>query len=55
MTLTLLLDLDLLCGSLSSLLPYAYHPSVAELCIKYKVNMVTASYLSKPMMDLHDQ
>ena len=37
-----------------SLLPYTFHPSIAELCIKYKVNMVTASYLSKPMMDLHD-
>jgi alpha-aminoadipic semialdehyde synthase len=38
-----------------SLLPYSFHPSIAELCIKYKVNMVTASYLTKPMQNLHDQ
>lgn len=38
-----------------SLLPYSYHPSIAETCIKYKVNMVTASYLSKGMQDLHDR
>jgi alpha-aminoadipic semialdehyde synthase len=38
-----------------SLLPFSFHPSVAELCIKYKVNMVTASYLTKPMQMMHDQ
>ena len=38
-----------------SLLPYSYHPVIAELCIKYKVNMVTASYLTKSMQNLHDQ
>lgn len=38
-----------------SLLPYSLHPRIAELCIKYKVNMVTASYLSKQMSDLDEQ
>ena len=38
----------------NSLLPYTYHPFIAELCIKYKVNMVTASYLSKQMQELHE-
>lgn len=37
-----------------SLLPYSFHPSIAQLCIKYKINMVTASYLTKQMQDLHD-
>lgn len=36
-----------------SLLPYTLHPTVAERCIKYKINMVTASYLSQGMMELH--
>ncbi|ESO89977.1 hypothetical protein LOTGIDRAFT_218445 [Lottia gigantea] len=36
-----------------SLLPYSYHPTVAELCIKNKTNMVTASYVSPAMQDLH--
>ncbi|XP_067091599.1 alpha-aminoadipic semialdehyde synthase, mitochondrial isoform X1 [Osmerus mordax] len=35
-----------------SLLPYGYHPVVAKQCIKTKVNMVTASYLSPAMKDL---
>jgi saccharopine dehydrogenase-like NADP-dependent oxidoreductase len=38
-----------------SLLPYNHHVTVAELCIKYKVNMITASYLTKPMQDLHQE
>jgi alpha-aminoadipic semialdehyde synthase len=38
-----------------SLLPYIHHPLIAQMCIKYKVNMVTASYLSKQMEALHDQ
>ncbi len=38
----------------TSLLPYAYHPMVAQICIKYKVNMVTASYLSKQMQELNE-
>ncbi len=39
---------------ITSLLPYSHHPTIARLCIKYKVNMVTASYLSKEMADLND-
>ena len=35
-----------------SLLPYAYHTTVAELCIEHRVNMVTASYRSPAMMEL---
>ena len=37
-----------------SLLPYIYHPIIAEKCIKHKINMITASYLSKEMKNLHD-
>nr|SVE94073.1 EOG090X0141 [Simocephalus serrulatus] len=36
-----------------SLLPYALHPLVAEQCIASKTNMVTASYLSDAMKQLH--
>ncbi|XP_061697496.1 alpha-aminoadipic semialdehyde synthase, mitochondrial isoform X2 [Syngnathoides biaculeatus] len=36
-----------------SLLPFALHPLVAKHCISQKVNMVTASYLSPAMSDLH--
>jgi len=36
-----------------SLLPYGLHPVVAEQCIQSKTNMVTASYLSDAMKDLH--
>jgi alpha-aminoadipic semialdehyde synthase len=35
-----------------SLLPYTLHPDVAKLCIKCRVNMVTASYRSPAMMEL---
>ncbi|XP_066525161.1 alpha-aminoadipic semialdehyde synthase, mitochondrial isoform X2 [Hoplias malabaricus] len=35
-----------------SLLPYSYHPLVAKHCIKKKVNMLTASYLSPAMKEL---
>ncbi|KAM7397303.1 hypothetical protein PAMP_020287 [Pampus punctatissimus] len=35
-----------------SLLPYSYHPLIAKQCIKRKVNMVTASYLSPAMKEL---
>jgi saccharopine dehydrogenase-like NADP-dependent oxidoreductase len=35
-----------------SLLPYAYHVTVAKLCIKYKKNMVTTSYVSEEMKAL---
>uniref|UniRef100_A0A7N8WTQ8 Aminoadipate-semialdehyde synthase n=1 Tax=Mastacembelus armatus TaxID=205130 RepID=A0A7N8WTQ8_9TELE len=41
---------DELCGL--SLLPYAFHPLVAKHCIKMKVNLVTASYLSPAMKEL---
>ncbi|KAG8196322.1 hypothetical protein JTE90_013807 [Oedothorax gibbosus] len=36
-----------------SLLPYSLHPSIAERCIRHKVNMVTASYLIPEMRSLH--
>ena len=35
-----------------SLLPYAYHPVVARLCIKHRVHMVTTSYVKQVMADL---
>ncbi|CAN9498807.1 unnamed protein product [Ophioblennius macclurei] len=35
-----------------SMLPYSFHPLVAKHCIKNKVNMVTASYLSPAMKEL---
>ncbi|RWS31267.1 Alpha-aminoadipic semialdehyde synthase-like protein [Leptotrombidium deliense] len=37
-----------------SLLPYSLHPMVAKKCIERKKNMVTASYASPEMKDLHD-
>ena len=35
-----------------SLLPYAYHPVVARLCIKHGVHMVTTSYVKQVMADM---
>lgn len=35
-----------------SLLPYTFHVTVAKLCIKYKKNMVTTSYVSDEMQAL---
>ncbi|HPE77963.1 MAG TPA: saccharopine dehydrogenase C-terminal domain-containing protein [Draconibacterium sp.] len=35
-----------------SLLPYIYHVTVAKLCIQYKKNMVTTSYVSPEMKEL---
>ena len=35
-----------------SLLPYAFHPRIAAICIKHKKNMVTTSYVKKDMKDL---
>ncbi len=35
-----------------SLLPYAYHPEVAKLCVKHGVHMVTTSYIKQAMADL---
>uniref|UniRef100_A0A3B5B1N5 Aminoadipate-semialdehyde synthase n=1 Tax=Stegastes partitus TaxID=144197 RepID=A0A3B5B1N5_9TELE len=38
--------------TVGDMLPYAFHPLVAKHCIKRKVNMVTASYLSPAMKEL---
>jgi len=38
-----------------SLLPYIYHVKVAKLCIKHKKHLVTTSYVSKEMKELHEQ
>ena len=38
-----------------SLLPYVFHPQVAEIAIAQKKNMVTASYLSDGMIALNEQ
>jgi len=38
-----------------SLVPYAYHVKVAKLCIKYKKNMVTTSYISPEMRALDQE
>lgn len=35
-----------------SLLPYTHHVTVAKLCIKYRKNMVTTSYISDAMKEL---
>ncbi|HRI56219.1 MAG TPA: saccharopine dehydrogenase C-terminal domain-containing protein [Anaerolineae bacterium] len=35
-----------------SLLPYAYHPAVARLCIQHGVHMVTTSYVKEAMAAL---
>ena len=45
---TLVSDTDLVV----SLLPYAYHVKVAKICIKYKIPMVTTSYVSEEMKAL---
>ncbi|CAE6459137.1 unnamed protein product [Rhizoctonia solani] len=38
-----------------SLLPAALHTQVAENCIKYKKHLVTASYISPSMQELHER
>jgi saccharopine dehydrogenase (NADP+, L-glutamate forming) len=38
-----------------SLVPYAHHVSVAKLCIKHRVQMVTTSYVSQAMKELDGQ
>ena len=38
-----------------SMLPYAFHPVVAALCVKHKKHMVTTSYVKEAMQDLDDQ
>ena len=36
-----------------SLLPYLYHVKVAKFCISHKKHLVTTSYVSQEMKDLH--
>ena len=43
------------CDLAVSLLPYVYHPKVAELCIKHKKQMVTTSYVSDAMKALDEK
>lgn len=38
-----------------SMLPAAFHPRVAASCLKHRVNMVTASYVSKEMKLMEDE
>ncbi|CDO70674.1 hypothetical protein BN946_scf184761.g12 [Trametes cinnabarina] len=38
-----------------SLLPVPLHPSVAELCIRNQKHLVTASYISPAMRELHER
>jgi len=40
------------CEIAVSLVPYTYHVSIAELCVKHKKQMVTASYVSDAMKAL---
>ena len=42
------------CDIAVSLLPAFLHPRIAEKCIKFKKNMVTASYISPEMRDLDE-
>jgi saccharopine dehydrogenase-like NADP-dependent oxidoreductase len=41
------------CDLVISLVPYTYHVQIAEFCLKYKKHMVTTSYVSKAMQELH--
>lgn len=41
--------------ALFSLLPVPFHPSIAEICIKHQKNLVTASYISPKMRELHQR
>ena len=38
-----------------SLVPYDYHPDVARCCIRFKIPMVTTSYISEDMKKLDDE
>ncbi|UCF62681.1 MAG: saccharopine dehydrogenase NADP-binding domain-containing protein, partial [bacterium] len=38
-----------------SLLPYTYHVKTAKYCLKYKIPMVTTSYVSKAMKELDQE
>ena len=40
---------------MSSLLPNVLHPHVAQMCIRHKTNMVTASYSSEMMKKLNEE
>jgi saccharopine dehydrogenase (NADP+, L-glutamate forming) len=40
------------CDLAISLLPYVYHPKVAELCVRHKKDMVTTSYVKEAMQAL---
>ncbi|RKY55687.1 MAG: saccharopine dehydrogenase [Candidatus Neomarinimicrobiota bacterium] len=48
-------DLIKECDIAISLLPYTYHVKVAEMCIEFKKNMVTTSYISAPMKALDEE
>ncbi|XP_074644875.1 alpha-aminoadipic semialdehyde synthase, mitochondrial-like [Tubulanus polymorphus] len=37
-----------------SMLPHVHHIDIAKLCIKYKTNMLTSSYIHPSMRELHD-
>ena len=43
------------CDLAISLLPYTFHIKVAELCVKHKKNMLTASYVSPAMRALEEE
>lgn len=47
---TLIRDSDLVV----SLLPYTLHPQIAKMCISQRSNMLTASYLTDEMKELHE-
>lgn len=38
-----------------SLLPYTFHVAIAKECLKGKINLITASYVSDDMRELHDK
>ncbi|SEP95135.1 Saccharopine dehydrogenase, NADP-dependent [Hyunsoonleella jejuensis] len=38
-----------------SMLPARFHPLVANDCVKHKIHLVTASYVSKEMIELNDE
>ncbi len=40
------------CDLAISLLPYTYHPRVAELCVRHGKHMLTTSYVKEPMQAL---
>lgn len=42
------------CDLAVSLLPFAYHPMVARLCIAHRKHMVTTSYISPAMQELDE-